>query len=190
MKEERGFSLISLIVLMSILLVVFVGATNAVLIGYIMKKRINDSMEAHRIIRDQLENLKIWAQIKSNFDNLIENDKWSAIPAQPAIPHVRPAIPAEPPSHRVYTNFDGNILINGRAKYAEQFLIKDLLTPPNQGNKIIAKRIIIRIYYANPQGNYVDTVRHKEPSGSGYIKRFENPLAELSEIIQNPSPGE
>ncbi|MEN2984689.1 MAG: prepilin-type N-terminal cleavage/methylation domain-containing protein [Dictyoglomaceae bacterium] len=190
MKEEKGFSLISLMVLMSILLVVFVGATNAVLMGYIMKKRINDRMEAHRIIRDQLENLKIWAQVKANFDNLIENDKWAAIPASPAIPHVRPTIPAEPPSQRVYTNFVGNILINGRAKYAQQFLIKNLTPPPPNQNKIVAKRITIRIYYANSQGDYIDTTRHIEPSGSGYIKRFENPLAELTEIIQNPSPGE
>lgn len=188
MGREKGQSLISLIVLMSILLIVIVGATNAILIGYMLKKRINDNIEAHRIIRDQLENLKIWASVKGNFDSLIENDKWSAIPAQPAIPNVRPAIPAEPPSQRVYTNFEGNILINGRAKYAEQFLVKDFLD--QNTNKVLAKRITIRIYYANSQGNYIDTARHKEPPGSGYIKRFESPLAELSDIIQNPNPGE
>ncbi len=190
MRGEKGFSLISLIIVMSILLIVFTGATNSIIMGYIMKKRIDDRIEAHRIIRDQLENLKVWLQIRSNFYSLVENDKWAAIPATPAIPHVRPAIPAEPPSQRVYTNFEGNILIKGRPKYIEQFLVKDLTPPPPNQNKIIAKRVIIRIYYANSQGNYIDTIRHKEPPGSGYIKRFENPLAELSEIIQNPSPGD
>ncbi|MGB9857619.1 MAG: hypothetical protein ACPLKX_05685 [Dictyoglomaceae bacterium] len=188
MKREKGQFLISLIILMSLLLITIVSAINAILIGYMLKKRMNDNIEAHRIIRDQLESLKIWASVKVNFDALIENDKWSAIPAQPAIPHVRPAIPAEPPSQRVYTDFQGNVLINGRAKYAEQFLVKDLFDQNN--DKILAKKITIRIYYANSQGNYIDTTRHKEPPGAGYIKRFENPLAELSDIIQNPNPGE
>jgi type II secretory pathway pseudopilin PulG len=190
MKGEEGYSLISLIIVLTIFLIVFVGAGNAVLMGYILRQRIYDSMEAHNIIRDQLESLKIWAQTQENFNDLIENDKWSAIPAQPAIPHVRPAIPAEPPSHRVYTNFIGNVYRNGRAKYAEQFLIKDFTSREGSSQKIIAKRVTIRIYYANSSGNYIDTNRHKEPPGSGYIKRFENPLAELVEMIQNPNPGD
>ncbi|HOP95451.1 MAG TPA: hypothetical protein PL130_06765 [Dictyoglomaceae bacterium] len=189
MGKEKGQSLISLIVLMSLLLVVIVGATNAVLTGYMLKKRINDNAEAHRIIRDQLENLKTWASVKGNFDSLVENDKWAAIPARPAIPNVISAIPAESASQRVYTNFAGNVLVNGKPKYAEQFLVKNFPLSDSKGNiKIAAKNVTIRIYYANSQGNYIDTTKHKEPSGSG-IKRFENPLAELSDIIQNPSVG-
>ncbi|PMQ02260.1 MAG: hypothetical protein CBR30_00985 [Dictyoglomus sp. NZ13-RE01] len=64
-------------------------------------------------------------------------------------------------------------------------LIKDLTTQ-NPSSEVVAKKIKIRIYYANSQGDYVDTNFHKEPPGSGYIKRFENPLAELSEVIERP----
>jgi len=185
-RKEGGFSIIGLMVSMTLLLIIIVAIVNSVTIGYFVSKRMKDRLEAQDIARNQLENTKIWAKVLDNFNNLIENDKWSAIPAQPAIPNVRPAIPAEPPSYRVYTNFIGNIILpNGRVKYAEQFLIKDLTTQ-NPSSEVVAKKITIRIYYANSQGDYVDTNFHKEPPGSGYIKRFENPLAELSEVIERP----
>ena len=128
------------------------------------------------------------AQGEANFNSLIENNHQGAIPAQPAIPGVRPAIPAEPPSDRLYNDFDGDGVadwgLGGKNIYVYQMLVEDI---PVGGQTGLLKQITIRIYYArqNPAQAMVDSARHNNPGGPR-PRRYDSPLSEATTYVALP----
>jgi hypothetical protein len=181
--KEKGQSLVGVVVFTIILMILVLSLTGATIWSYALNKRARDRAEAQDIAKNIIETTKIWAgSSEANFDALVENEV-NSTRAIPAIPTIRPAIPADPPENdRLYTDFYNIPKVNGAPKYVVQFLVKDYQSP---GSSIaIMKRITVRVYYAKPNGK-INTSIHKPGSGAP-PKRYENPLAELAGVVTRP----
>lgn len=181
--KEKGQSLIGVTFFALILMVLILGLTAATITGFALNKRAKDRAEAQDIAKTILETVKIWAgNNELNFNALTENED-DTTRAIPAIPTVRPAIPADPGANdRLYTDFYNIPVVNGAPKYVVQFLVKDF-RDPNTSN-VILKRITVRVYYAKRNGK-INTEFHK-PGAGAPPKRYDNPLAELVTIVSRP----
>lgn len=182
-KREKGQSLIGVTIFALILFFLVIGLTGATILSFSLNKRARDRAEAQDVAKTILETVKVWAgNNELNFNALTENedDRTRAIPA---IPTIRPAIPADPGTNdRLYADFYNIPIVNGAPKYVVQFLVKDLKDPNTQNT--ILKRITVRVYYAKRNGK-IDTTFHKPGSGAS-PKRYENPLAELVGVVSRP----
>lgn len=181
-SKEKGQSLIGVTFFAIILMILILGLTSATIVSFALNKRAKDRAEAQDIAKTILENIKIWAGSNElNFNALIENEDGTTR-AIPAIPTVRPAIPADPgTNNRLYTDFYNIPIVNGLPKYVVQFLVKDFRDQST--SNVILKRITIRVYYA--KNGRINTDFHI-PGPGGPPKRFENPLAELVAVVSRP----
>ena len=188
-SNNRGLTLIEIMVSVAILTVLILGV-GAMLITSIRATTYNEDRHiADRLAAGLMEKIVDFAaQGSVNFNSLVPNNHQGAIPAQPAIPGVRPAIPAEPPSNRLHNDFDGDGVadfgIGSKNIFAYQLLIDDI---PVGGQTGLLKEITIRIYYSNQNaGNPgVDSFKHPNPGGA-LPRRFTSPLAEISTYISVP----
>ncbi len=100
-QNDRGFTLIEVVVSIAVLTLIILG------IGAVLTTTIRaDTRNQERHLADKLAQgvieriVDFASQGSANFNALVANNFQGAVPAQPAIPGVRPAIPAEPPSDR------------------------------------------------------------------------------------------
>jgi len=189
MRNEKGFTLIEVMVSVVILLMLILGV-GAMLTTSMRATAYNEDRHvADKLAEGVLERtINFAAQGSTNFAALKENDKPGAIPAQPAIPGVRPAIPAEPPSDRLYNDFDGDGVadwgLGNKNIYVYQMLVKDI---PVGGQTGLLKQVTVRIYYAaqNPAQPAVDLNKHANPGGP-MPRRYTSPLSEITTYIALP----
>ncbi|GAB4337245.1 MAG: hypothetical protein Kow0099_10550 [Candidatus Abyssubacteria bacterium] len=189
MRNERGLTLIEVVISMAILMLLVLG------VGAMLTISVrSDTYNQERHIADTQANMVLERIVNfaasgtASFDALIANNFQGAVPAQPAIPGVRPAIPAEPPSDRLYNDFDGDGVADygfgSKNIYVYQMLIDDI---PVGGQTGLLKQITIRIYYAdqNPGQAAVDLRKHPNPGGLR-PRRFGSPLAEVCTYVSRP----
>jgi len=188
--NDRGLTLIEVMVSVAILVMLMLGI-GAMLTTSIRVTAYNEERHiADELAQGVMERIVDFAaQGSVNFNSLIANNHPGAIPAQPAIPGVRPAIPAEPPSDRLYNDFDGDGVADwgiGGSKniYVYQMLIDDI---PVGGQTGLLKQLTIRIYYAgqNPAQPRVKQNRHRNPGGP-MPRRYDSPISELTTYIALP----
>jgi len=188
-KKNEGFTLIEIMVSIAILMILILGVgsmltTSVRVTSYNEDRHLADTL-AHGVMERIID---FAAQGSNNFNSLVENNRQGAIPAQPAIPGVRPAIPAEPPGDRLDNDFDGDGVadwgLGGKNIYVYQMLVDDI---PVGGQTGLLKQVTIRIYYAaqNPAQPRVDGRRHRNPGGP-MPRRYDSPISEISTLIALP----
>ena len=188
-RNDHGLTLVEIMISVAILMLLILG------IGAMLTTSIRaNTYNQERHIADKLAQMVMEriidfaAQGTVNFNSLVENNHQGAIPAQPAIPGVRPAIPAEPPSDRIYDDFDGDGLadygMGSKNVYVYQMLIDDI---PVGGQTGLLKQLTIRVYYADQNaGNPgVDLSKHPNPGGQR-PRRYGSPLSEICTYISLP----
>jgi len=189
LTNNKGLTLIEIMVSVAILVVLMLGV--GMMLTTSMRATVynEDRHIADKLAEAVLERtIDFAAQGSVSFYALIENNHQGAIPAQPAIPGVRPAIPAEPPSDRLYNDFDGDGVadwgLGSKNLYVYQMLIDDIEVG---GRDDLLKQVTIRIYFAaqNADDPDVDQTRHPNPGGQR-PRRYESPLAEMTTYIALP----
>lgn len=188
-RDDRGLSLIEIMVSIAILSLLVLGIAAMLTVSI-----RSDTYNQERHLADKLAEgvaeriIDFASQGSANFNALRANNFQGAVPAQPAIPGVRPAIPAEPPSDRLYDDFDGDGVadygLSSKNMFLYQLLIDDI---PVGGQTGLLKQITIRVYYAeqNPAQPGVDLRKHPNPGGQR-PRRYGSPLAEISTYIALP----
>jgi hypothetical protein len=191
LRNERGLTLIE-VVISSVILLMLVLTVGVMLTTSIRSDTYTQERHLADVLAQMIAERNVgFASAGSNFfDALIENDKNGATPAQPAIPGVRPAIPAEPPNDRLYNDFDWDDIPDAgpgsKNIYVYQLLIKDIdVSGPH--DPALLKRITVRIYYANQNSATpaVDLSKHRN-AGGPRPRRYESPLAELCTYVHRP----
>ena len=188
-RNNRGFTLVEIMVSVVILVMLMLGVGVMLTTSMRATAYNEDRHVADKLAEGALERIIDFAgQGQAGFNSLVANNHQGAIPAQPAIPGVRPAIPAEPPSDRLYNDFDGDGIadwgLGGKNIYVYQMLVDDI---PVGGHTGLLKEITIRIYYArqNPAQAMVDTTRHGNPGGR-LPRRYNSPISEVTTYIALP----
>ena len=188
-KNEKGLSLIEIMVSIVVLMMLILGVGAMLTTSVRSTAHNEDRHVADKLAEGVLERTIDFATAGgANFAALVANNHQGAISAQPAIPGVRPAIPAEPPSDRLYNDFDGDGVadwgLGGKNIYAYQMLIDDI---PVGGQTGLLKQVTIRIYYAgqNPAQSTVDLRKHANPGGQR-PRRYASPLSEVTTYIALP----
>ena len=187
--DDRGITLIETMVSIAILMFLILGV-GTMLITSIRATTYNEERHvADKLAQGVMERIVDFArQGSANFNSLVPNNHQGAVPAQPAIPGVRPAIPAEPPSDRLYNDFDGDGVadwgMGSKNIYVYQMLIDDI---PVGGQTGLLKQVMIRIYYAgqNPAQPQVHGSKHQNSFGPR-PRRYESPLSEITTYISLP----
>jgi type II secretory pathway pseudopilin PulG len=189
MRNESGFTLVEVMVTVALLMILILGIGAMVTVSFRADTYNQERHVADKLAQMVLERLiNHAAQGSEFFDDLVENNFNHAVPAQPAIPGVRPAIPAEPPSDRIYADFDGDGVADygfgSKTIYCYQLLIDDI---PVGGQDGLLKLLTLRIYYANQTSANpaVDLRKHPNPGGQR-PRRFEHPLTEVCTYVALP----
>lgn len=191
LRNERGLTLIEVVIsaaiLLSVVLTVGVMLTTSIRSDTYNQERHLAGTLAQMVME---RNIGFVSMGSAFFDALLENDHNGAVPAQPAIPGVRPAIPAQPPSDRLYDDFDWDDIPDSgpgaKNIYVYQLLIKDIPVS-GQTSPALLKQITVRIYYANQHSATpaVDPARHANPGGP-MPRRYGSPLVELCTYVHRP----
>jgi len=189
LKNNRGITLIEIMVSVAILLMLILGVGTMLTTSVRATNYNEDRHVADKLAEGLMERIIDFAgQGTANFNSLIANNHQGAIPAQPAIPGVRPAIPAEPPSDRLYNDFDGDGAadwgLGNKNIYVYQMLVDDI---PVGGQTGLLKQVTMRIYYAaqNPAQPQMDLRKHGNPGGQR-PRRYDSPLSEITTYIALP----
>ncbi len=188
-RSEKGLTLIEVVISILILMFLMLGVGAMLTVSmradtYNQERHLADTQA--NMVMERIVNFA--ASGTASFDALVANNFQGAVPAQPAIPGVRPAIPAEPPSDRLYDDFDGDGATDygfgSKRVYVYQMLIDDI---PVGGQTGLLKQITIRIYYAgqNAAQPRVDLRKHPNPGGPR-PRRYGSPLAELTTYVARP----
>ena len=189
LTNNKGLTLIEIMVSVAILVVLMLGV--GMMLTTSMRATVynEDRHVADKLAEAVLERtINFASQGSVNFYSLIKNNHQGAIPAQPAIPGVRPAIPAEPPSDRLYDDFDGDGVadwgLGSKNIYVYQMLIDDITVG---GRDDLLKEVTIRIYFAaqNAGRANVDLTKHPNPGGQR-PRRYGSPLSEMTTYIALP----
>jgi type II secretory pathway pseudopilin PulG len=189
-QNERGFTLIEVLVSVAILMLIILGIA-ATLTTSIRADTLNqDRHVADKLAQGVLEKIVDFAaQGSANFSAFIANNFNGAMPNQLAITGVRPAILAEPANDRIYNDFNGDGAadygIGTKTIYVYQLLIDDISVGGQTG---LLKRVTVRIYYAdqsNPAQARVDLRKHADPGGA-FPRRFGSPLSETCTYVALP----
>ena len=189
-RDIQGFTLLEIMVSVVILVALMLGVGASLTTSVRATSYNEDRHIADQLAEGLLEGvIDFAAQGATNFSALVPNDFQGSISEnQPAIPGVRPAIPNEPTSDRLYDDFDGDGTVDwglgGKNIYVYQMIIGDV---PVGGATGFLKQVTIRIYYAqqNPAAATVDPARHNNPGGQ-LPRRFSSPLADVTTYIALP----
>jgi len=189
LRDNKGITLIEIMVSVVILTMLILGVGAMLTTSMRVTSYNEDQHVADKLAEGVMERIiDFTSQGSANFNALIANNHNGAIPAQPAIPGVRPAIPAEPPGNRLSNDFDGDGIadwgLGGKTIYVYQMLVDDI---PVGGQTGLLKQVTIRIYYAaqNPGQPNVNLRKHRNPGGPRPIK-FGSPLSEVTTYIALP----
>jgi type II secretory pathway pseudopilin PulG len=191
LRNERGLTLLEVVVSMVILMLLILGV-GAMLTTTIRADTYTQERHIAGVLAQMIQErcIRSAAMGTVSFEQLQENDFPGAIPAKPAIPGVRPAIPAEPSGDRLFNDFDwdddGTPDFGPGSKniYVYQLLVKDIWVVDGV---CLLKQINVRIYYANQTAAEprVDLARHPSPGGPR-PRRYGSPLAEVCTYINRP----
>jgi type II secretory pathway pseudopilin PulG len=189
LRDKRGLSLIETVVSLGILMMLLLTVVVMLTTSFRADTRNQERHVAAQLAQRVLERVIDFAsQGTASFDALVPNYDQGALPAQPAIPGVRPAIPAEPPGDRISDDFDGDEVSDYGAGtkriYVYQLLVDDIEVGGQTG---LLKEIIVRVYYANQNAANpsVDLRRHPNPGGHR-PRRYGAPLAEIATYVASP----
>lgn len=192
-RNDRGLTLIEIMVSVAVLMILLLGV-GATLTTSIRANTYNQEKHlAERLGQGLMEKIfDFAAQGAGNFAILEANNFQGSMPgSQAAITAVRPAIPAEGATDRIYDDFDGDGVADygsgiGGSKniFVYQLLIDDIQVGASTN---LLKQVTIRIYYADQvAGNPgVDLRKHPNPGGN-MPRRFGSPLAEITTFISMP----
>lgn len=188
--NNRGLTLLEIMVSIAILMLVMVGLASMLVTSIRADTYNQEKHVAEKLAQMVMERIiDFAAQGTANFNALIANNHPGAIPAQPAIPGVRPAIPAEPPGDRLSNDFNGDGVadygMGSKNLYVYQLLIDDI---PVGGQTGLLKQLTVRIYYANQQNPAqprVDMRKHRNPGGA-VPRRYASPVHEVCTYVALP----